>query len=460
MKREIFLPCPCGKVHKIPDPGKPVCVKCKASESLLFYECREGEEFRLRGSMRDYILAGEKIDIGRQSSNHVAINDNSISRCQCRLYFTGSGYEIIDLDSSNGTYLNERRLLPGTKALLQAGDLLRLGDVRLRYIEPQIPEEITEHHPDPGEDETSDIEQPGEFGALDDTVADGGTVVQDTATRAEEKDPLVGKIIATYRIKSLLSQGGMGRIYLASHVSLKRECVIKTIIPEKAESEKTVQRFLREIVLGAKIWHQNVVTFYDAGEHENFCYLAMEYFPGETLFDLFYEKPAKADVVAEIGKQAASALAAAHSQGIIHRDIKPRNILMNEQNRIKIVDFGVAKACLEQDQASLTLSGAMLGTPMYMAPEQVADSKNVTPAIDIYALGAVLYFCITGKPPYSGRTGVQVMRQVGKGVVRPGKVRKGVPLVLEGIIMKAMAADPARRYSSAEEMLAALEKLR
>ncbi len=268
---------------------------------------------------------------------------------------------------------------------------------------------------------------------------------------------LVGKKTGQYEIVEFLARGGMGELYRVRHQLLRRESVMKTIRPEPGTASEVLDRFLREIRLGAMLMHPNIILFHDAGVEKGFCYLVMEYFESRDLGKRFLGSPAPIDSVAHIGTQLTSALAAAHADGILHRDIKPQNVLMNGRGVIKVCDFGLAKALGNPAFKSITTHDRVLGSPAFMAPENLLGAGSITARTDIYGVGTVLYFCLTGRGPFSGRNPVEVVRQIGGPFPHPSELRADVPPELERVVLTAMDPDPEKRYETIQDMRAALE---
>ncbi len=270
-------------------------------------------------------------------------------------------------------------------------------------------------------------------------------------------ESLVGQTVGKYEIVRFLAQGGMGALYLAEHTLLRRECVLKTISPHLHTDQEVLRRFLREIRLGAMLMHPNIILFYDAGIEQDFCYLVMEHFPGEDLSKRYKDNPGKVDEVVHFGAQVASALTTAHADGILHRDIKPHNVLVNEESVAKVCDFGMAKAIANPEFSQITTDAGIIGSPVFMAPEALESAGEITQETDIYGLGAVLYYCLTGRPPYEGKNSLQVIQQIGKPFPPPSHFRNDVPKPLEALILRAMAPDKRNRFESAEEMRQVLQ---
>lgn len=275
----------------------------------------------------------------------------------------------------------------------------------------------------------------------------------------DSRDPLTGQTIGQYEILSLLKIGKRGRVYRAHHTVMDRPCVVKFIRSDLKDQERMVERFRREVRIGSQLKHPHIIDFYDAGAHGNDIYLVMEYFPGHTLAERFHRKPAPPNVVAEIGAQVAGALSAAHAAGIIHREMEPSNIIVNDAGVAKVLDFGIAKAYQESTPKALTDPVELLGDPSYMAPEQVWGADRITKRADIYGLGAVLYFCLTGRPPYSGYEPMEIVQQIGSEFPPPSELRQGIPSDLEAAVLKAMDPDMDKRFPDAGAFQGVLKRI-
>jgi len=438
MPRLVLLPCSCGKIHQVPDPQRNMRLKCKHTGAPLVYECFTEGVYRLRGEEKDVLLDQEEMTIGRGAGCTVVLARGQLSRQHCRLRLTRDGYEIEDLKSTNGTCVNEVKLAPGETVLLRPGDLVRFANRRFRYL---VPEE--EPSSAVGAGRGADTEQLAAVGL-------------EKTDEVPPDDKMVGKNLGDFEILAYMGQGGMGRVYRARQNRTGREAVVKTIIPEEVTDAKAIDRFLREIDLGARIEHPNIVEFLGTGQTGTTLYMAMEYFAGKNLRDWFSKKPASIKAAVAIGRQIADALSAAHAMDVIHRDIKPENVLLNEKGKVKVIDFGIAKARSDSAYTSLTMTGAVIGTPRYMAPEQITDTKNVTPATDVYALGAVLYYCLTCRPPRSGKSMVEIIRSIKEPPAPPTQYRPDIPRTFEAVLLKALAPQPGERFAAAGEMEAAL----
>jgi serine/threonine protein kinase len=254
-----------------------------------------------------------------------------------------------------------------------------------------------------------------------------------------------------YRIERLLGGGGMAVVYCAHDEELHRTVAVKLLAEHLAEDEEFRERFLREARIAAKLSHPNVVAVYDAGEDDGRPFIVMEVVEGETLAAVLQrEVRLPAGQVAELGMQAAAGLAHAHAHGLVHRDVKPQNLLLRHDGVLKVADFGIARAA--EATRRLTQVGTVLGTADYLAPEQ-ALGEDVTPAADVYALGAVLYQALTGRTPFQAETLVQLLTALQHGtVVPPSELAPGVPPALEETVMRCLARNPAYRPASAAEV--------
>ncbi len=252
-----------------------------------------------------------------------------------------------------------------------------------------------------------------------------------------------------YEVQRELGRGGMGVVYLARQVSLNRSVALKLLPSGKQLGALVRQRFQAEAESAARISHPGVVGVYEVGESNGRPYFALEFCPGGSLAAKLAGTPLPPRQAAEVVERVARAVQAAHDAGVVHRDLKPDNVLFAADHTPKVADFGLAKPV--QTDSHLTADGAILGTPSYMAPEQArGDSKLVGPPADVYALGAVLYECLTGRPPFRAATLMETLTQVMTAdPVPPRKLVPGLPKDLETVCLKCLEKDPARRYPSA-----------
>ena len=258
-----------------------------------------------------------------------------------------------------------------------------------------------------------------------------------------------------YRVGQVIGRGGMGVVLGAFDPALNRRVAIKVMAPQLAAVASARRRFEREARAAASICHEHVVSIHAVDEAKGLPYLVMPFIPGRSLQERIDQSgPMDLEPILRIGMQVASGLAAAHAQGLIHRDIKPSNILLeNGVERVKITDFGLARMA---DDASVTESGVLAGTPQYMAPEQ-ARGEAVDHRADLFSLGSVMYAMATGRSPFRAATTMGVLRRVCEDEPRPiRESNPAIPAWLDAIIMRLLAKDPARRHESAEEVMTLL----
>ena len=261
-----------------------------------------------------------------------------------------------------------------------------------------------------------------------------------------------------YARGALLGSGGMAEVYLAHDEVLRRDVALKVLKNQYAENEEFVERFRRE-ARSAALNHPNIVSVYDRGPTEDGTYyIVMEYVPGGILKDRIRRGGIlDPDTAAEWSSQVAQALGFAHDRGVIHRDIKPQNILLSETGDVKVIDFGIARAATA---TTTSRSNLILGTAGYMSPEQ-AKGEPVGPQSDLYSLGVVLYEMLTGELPYSAENQIALaMKHVNEPPRSPREVNPKVPEALDALTMKLLAKNPEERYASAAELVDDLERLR
>jgi eukaryotic-like serine/threonine-protein kinase len=269
--------------------------------------------------------------------------------------------------------------------------------------------------------------------------------------------PLSGR----YELGDRLGSGGMSNVYRATDLTLERTVAVKILAEHLSDDERFVARFRREALAVAKLIHPNIVQVYDTGIDESRHYIVMEYVEGRSGAQILQRQgPLSAEIAAEAGVQACAGLDYAHRRGIIHRDVKPGNLMMvggpvgGGPMTVKLTDFGIARALA---QTRITQVGSVVGTAAYLAPEQVRG-EEATPATDVYALGVVLYQFLTGRLPYEGSTLAELaVRQQNERPLPPSTYNDEVPETLGGAVLRALEGDPSRRYASADELAGGLQ---
>jgi serine/threonine-protein kinase len=276
---------------------------------------------------------------------------------------------------------------------------------------------------------------------------------------------LEARRLGQYQLKRLLGAGGMGEVYLAEHLLLRRPCAIKLIRMDRAGDPGSLLRFEREVQATATLTHPNTVQVYDYGHTDDGTfYYAMEYLPGLTLDELVQRHgPTPASRTIHLLCQICGALSEAHARGLIHRDIKPRNIIVGERGGLpdvaKLLDFGIVQRLDMVREGGHVFRGEVMGTPIFMSPEQASGAEPVGAPSDIYSLGAVAYFLLTGVPPFLRATARETLvAHVHEAVVPPDRIQPDVPGDLQAIVLRCLSKDPDHRYQSADALNDALAR--
>lgn len=286
-------------------------------------------------------------------------------------------------------------------------------------------------------------------------------------------DPLVGTTLAErYEIVRRIGEGGMGAVYEARHSIIGKRVAIKVLLEKFLENEELIARLLQEARLASSIGHQNIVDVTDFGTtRDGRAFVVMEFLDGEPLSELIMrDAPLPVERSLAIVKQIASALGAAHAKGIVHRDVKPENVYLvrrGDADFVKVVDFGVSKAVHTHDENGpewqrLTRTGAVLGTPLFMSPEQASGHEDIDQRADIWAAALILYECLTGELPYRGTNYLGVVSQILNKDAQPPSVLRpelGIPIAVDRLVMHGLEKDRSRRYQAMEAMERDIERL-
>jgi eukaryotic-like serine/threonine-protein kinase len=287
---------------------------------------------------------------------------------------------------------------------------------------------------------------------------EGDSLAPSGSSSAVAPSQIVLRFVPGYQLLEVLGEGGMAVVWKARQLGLDRLVALKRIRSASSASSETLSRFRREAEAVARLRHVNIVQIYDVGEQDGEPYLALEYVAGGSLADKLASGPLPPAQAAALVETLARAMHHAHEHGILHRDLKPSNVMLSEEGSLKITDFGLAKQV--DGNATETQSGALLGTPSYMAPEQTGgDRTAVGPLADVYALGAILYETLTGRPPFRGPSPLETLAQVrDSDPVPPRALQPTTPRDLQTICLKCLEKEPRRRYATAAELADDLDR--
>jgi len=438
-----------------------------------------------------------ELSLGRVPGNQIVVPDPHISRKHCIFTQGPSGFNVEDKGSANGTLVNGERV---QSQALSPDDEIKIGPVVLRFEAEEItggeaktrvmpqqggaPVPGTSAQPASGTDSFMDFEiaHPSEVpapAAAPSPVATScgkcgvNISAQDAGSsrcrevegkllcpKCSDRLGLVGLTFAGYKVTKLLGKGAVGAVYQAVEVSAgNRPVALKVLHPDVAEGDTAVKRFIREARTGAQLKHTNITQVYELGNEDGRPFIAMEFVEGYSLHDLVERSgPFSVQNGARVIGPVSDALFHAHQANIVHRDLKPANIMVTKKGVPKLTDLGLAKSLVDPT-VQVTAMGMAVGTPGYMAPEQATGGHNIDHRVDIYALGATLYHTVTGKPPFSGKSPLIVLRQsLTDEPPPPTQFNPNLSAEFVQVIQKAMAKKPEQRFQTCREMTAALSR--
>jgi serine/threonine protein kinase len=357
------------------------------------------------GRKQEYGLDKE-ITFGRSSKNTIRIGGSKASREHARIIRRGDAYVLDDLNSSNGTYINNVKI---ESQSLNHGDVVRIGEQEFTFVDTEV-------------------------------------------------DPLIGQRMGNYQVVERIGRGGMGSVYRARQITMERDVALKVMRKDMAVRAGFVDDFMREARLAGRLQHPNVIAIHDFGQEDGRYFFSMEFVKGETLSRKIQKEGAlDAETAVKITSQIAEGLAHAHDQGILHQDIKPQNIILRKDGIVKIADLGLAKVMQYGEEKKP--DKPLMGTPQYVAPETVrrlpADARS-----DIYSLAATAYHMVCGRPPYVGETPTEIVRMhMDAPVPDPRRLMPDLSTALADLIMTCLSKDPARRPQNCRELLEQLKQV-
>jgi serine/threonine protein kinase len=403
--------------------------------------------------------AGQGLVLGRSLGVEVSIDDLRVSRKHTKLELSDKGLLVTDLQSANGTYLNGRRVL---KALVRTGDELKVGNATLKVaVDYKGQNFLDRKYRCDSCSRTISVS----------TFAEGDVVQFEEKfvcpqCRERKATPafsmvelgIVQRLFEEgFEILEKLSFSGLVPIFKAKKTTLDQLVAIKALPLAASVSHKKIARFIQEAKAQARLRHPNIVTIFDVKRTRDLLYIVMELIEGQTLFQEIQRagRLATKDSL-RVAYQVAKALAHARDKKIVHRDVKPHNIMVSLEGDAKLIDFGLAKNLWEVTQVNITGEGETLGTVGYMAPEQIKTAKNADHRADIYGLGATLYHCLAGRPPFVEKTDKQLALAI-EGQDPLFERLTGVPLNAVALVAKMLQKRPQDRYATAEDVMRAIE---
>jgi len=380
---------------------------------------------------------GKSLSVGRGQNTETRLKDPQVSRVHCQVTIEGRKIMLLDSGSTSGTLVNGKRV---SQQELKPGDVIQIGSTQLRVNLEGSPEAST-------------------------VVVESPTP-KPMAERAEQLGELVGQSLSHYRIDSTLARGQSGMVFKAHDTKEDRATALKVLWPEFSRNDEEMQRFIRAMKTMLPLRHANLITLYGAGKSGGYCWIAMEFVDGESLKQVIQRigtagmldwRPAL-----RVAVHIARALLFAEQQQIIHRNIKPDNILVRSSDKMtKLGDLMLAKALEGTMVEQITRPGELVGDVAYMSPERTRGGSAVVDGrADIYSLGATLYALLTGRPPFEGDSLPETILKIRQeDPVKPKKYQLSIPDMFEGTVTKMLAKRPDDRFGTAGELLEELERV-
>jgi serine/threonine protein kinase len=378
---------------------------------------------------------GEDNILGRGKDVLYQVNDGRVSRSHCQVVREGDSVTVVCLGGSGGTFVNGKLV---QRQLLKPGDVLRVGDSQMRLQIGDLPV---------------------------DSVRDAPAAAAPGAASPSKLQALSGQKLAHYDIGPVIGQGSTCMVFHATDTTDDRAVALKVLLPEFAKVEDEVQRFIRAVKTVLPLRHPNLIAVFGAGKTGPHCWVAMEYVAGEDMQRVI-QRIGVAGMLDwryafKVAVHAARALAYAHEQHIVHRNVTPKNILLETPTKaVKLGDLIKAKAMEGVLAQQITKPGELVGDVAYMSPERTRGTTEADVRSDLYGLGATAYALLTGRPPLKGATLVETVGKIRtEAPAKPTKFQMSIPSGVEGIVMKLLAKRPEDRFQNAAELLKELERV-
>ncbi|OUT67243.1 MAG: hypothetical protein CBB70_09115 [Planctomycetaceae bacterium TMED10] len=391
------------------------------------------------------VAENQRLVLGRSRETNVTFHDPLVSRQHCELSNSEGRLSLFDLKSWNGTYVNGKRILQQTN--LQDGDRVAIGKNLFEVRSDNASKVKTGEKPFCPESSTQEGWRPEKGLSGSDHESSSRIKNSDVPSGGHSWSP---NMVAGYHINGKLGEGSVGTVFSAIRISDKKKVALKIIDPTYISKESGAKRFYRAVNICKDITHPNVIRIYDAGDSEGVYFIAMEYIGGKEVGAIINQYGhVSVPTTLQIGIQITAALQYAYERSFVHRDIKPRNIMVNRRGIAKLVDFGLAKRLYRPMQSVITAPGEAVGTLAYMPPEQIDNAIKADHRSDIYSLGATMYHMLTGKHPFSEGTFAEFVSAIMERVPeRVDSLSRSIPSDLADIIERAMHKDPDSRYQT------------
>lgn len=380
---------------------------------------------------------GPDLMLGRSAQAYYQLNDPRVSRNHCQLLREGDVVTVLCNGGSGGTLINGKAI---QRQVLKPGDMLQVGDSPMRVQIGDLPVDVA--------------------------LAHAASAKADPAPKkASELEALSGKALGHYDIGHVIGTGSTSMVFHATDTKDNKPVALKVLLPEFAQDEDEVQRFVRAMKTVLPLRHPNLITIYGAGKTGPYCWVAMEYVAGENMTEVI-GRLGVANMLDwryayKVAVHVARGLAHAHEQQIIHRNVTPKNILLEATSKtVKLGDLMKAKALEGVLARQITRPGELIGDVTYMSPERTRGTLDVDQRSDIYGIGATCYALLTGRPPFDGATLVEKITRIRQDEpVKPTKYQMSIPSAFEGTVLRCLAKRPEDRYQSAKELLTELERV-